>query len=311
MRTRTFIALLVGLLGALAPSRAAAAVEDPLRVVVTVPDLAGFVNRIGGDQVQVKSIARGKENMHALRVRPSDLVAVNKADVLFRLGVGMEMMWLPSLLMTARNDRLQLGGGLVDVGAGWEAMNVPPDLVRDRGDVHPQGNPHYNLDPSAGRHMVDRVLEGLVRNRPSKAAYFRARHAELRAEIEVAEARWKRIGEGLRGKKLAVYHMEWNYLARLYGMEIVAAIELKPGIPPTPGHLKRVIDAMESERCEVIVTGAWSNNRQTKEVARKTGARVVELPIMVDGTQGADDWIGMMDVVHARLAAAYGIEIER
>jgi len=279
---------------------------DKLKVVATTPDLADIVREIGGDRVEVHSICRGKENVHAMRPLPSDLVALSRADVLVQQGLALEASWLPPLLRNARNRKLEPGKpGYVTVTEGWEPIQVPENLSRLGGDLHPFGNPHMNVDPRAGRHIAGVVLTGLSAVQPGSAELFEANHAAYLGRLEPAEARWAKLGEGFRGQKIVMYHQEFDYLAALYEMDVVAKIEVKPGIPPTGAHIARVIEAMKEEQAKVILTGVWSNNKQVKDIARRTGATVLELPTMVGGAPGADTWIEMMDLIYERLTAAF------
>ena len=283
--------------------------EEPLQVLCTLPDLADVVRRIGGGDVEVRSIAKGTENIHAVRLKPSHIVAASRADAFFELGLSLEHAWVPGLLETARNPRIRVGGlGFVNVSQGWETIEVPASLSREQGtDLHPQGNPHFNLDPRGGRHMAAVVLAALETLRPARASEFRRRHAALSAELEAAEARWATLAELTRGRKAVTYHSEFNYLLRSLGVELSGTLEPKPGIAPTPRHVGELIERMREEKVDVVITAAWSSTRLVDDVCAKTGARKVELPSMVGGASGADTWIAMMDLCHRRIAEALGL----
>jgi len=301
---KTVFTLLTTLVVAVAP--AAAAGTKPLKVVATIHDLGDIARAVGGDRVEVKSLCTGMENIHQVRTQPSDIIAVSRADVFVEMGLAMEHAWVPGLLMAARNRRIATDQpGFVNVSLGWTPINVPPELSRRwSADVHPQGNPHFNLDPRGGRHIATRIHDALVRVDPDSAEHYDARLAAYLERLDAAEQRWAEIGAKLEGAKIVEYHTEFNYLCRVYGVTVVATIEPKPGVPPTPKHLAHVVDLMAEEGVDVILTATWSNNRFVDETARRSGARVVELPHMVKSVEGADTWIEMMDLVHARLEDA-------
>jgi ABC-type Zn uptake system ZnuABC Zn-binding protein ZnuA len=279
--------------------------DDKLRVLTTLPDLADIVREIGGDRVEVRSIYKGKENTHALTAKPSDLVAASKADVFVQVGLSLESSFVPGLLEAARNPRIQPGApGFVSMSEGWEALDIPTALSRKSGDVHPQGNPHLNLHPHGGSFMADRILAGLSAASPADRALFEQRHAVYAKKLAEARARWDEVGKGWSGRKIVVYHQEYDYLAASYGMTIVGKVEPKPGIPPTPNHVAELIGTMKREGASLILTATWSRNSQVARIAEQTGARVVEVPNMCGGLPGTDTWIGMMEVVHQRVAAA-------
>ncbi len=292
---------------AAAPLTRAATAGEPLKVVATIPDLADLVRTIGGDRVDVLSIARGKENLHAVSARPSHLVAMSRADLFVEVGLSLEVSFVPSLLENARNDRIRPGAsGFVNVSEGWTALDVPADVSRRAGDIHPQGNPHLNLDPRAGKHMAERILAGLLRVDPGSKDAYQERYDALAARLDEAEVRWSAGAQAWKGRKIVVYHLEYNYLAAAYGLEIVGSIESKPGIPGTPNHVARLIADMKARGCKTILTAIWSNNNDVARIAEATGAKVVELPNQCGSVRGSETWIGMMDVIHERLTSAFG-----
>ncbi len=279
---------------------------ETLRVVATIPDVADVVKRIGGDRVDVTTITRGRENLHAVVARPSHLVAMSRADLFVQIGLSLETVFVPGLLEASRNARIQPGKpGFVNCSEGWEALDVPESVSRKDGDLHPQGNPHMNLDPRGGRQMAERIRAALEAVDPADKAGYAARARTYGEELDAAEARWAQQGKAWKGRRIVVYHKEYDYLARRYGLEIVGSIEVKPGIPPTPNHVAALIQRAREIPGIVLLTAPWSNNDQVAQIAKATGARVVELPNQVGGLRGADTWIAMMDLVHQRLAEAF------
>jgi ABC-type Zn uptake system ZnuABC Zn-binding protein ZnuA len=309
MALRSSKAFVVSLLAAFASFVAPARAGDPLRVVATIPDLTDIVKTIGGDRVEVATICKGKENAHAVTPRPSHLVALSKADVFVQVGLSLESTFVPSLLEQCGNAKVKPGGlGFVSASEGWTALDVPSELSRKGGDLHPQGNPHLNLDPRGGRQAAERVLAGLCRVEPASKDAFNARFEAYAKKLDEAQARWDKLAAAWKGAKVAVYHQEFEYLIARYGLTRVGAIESRPGIPPTPNHVADLVQRMKAEGCKVILTALWSNGDQVARVAELTGAKVVELPNMCGGIPGTETWIGMMDLVHERLAKAFAPE---
>lgn len=279
--------------------------SEKMRVVTTMPDLADIVRQVGGARVDVSALVKGTENQHAVVAKPSMLIALSRADVFVQIGLSLESSWVPGLLENARNPRIAPGKpGFVNGSDGWPVLDVPVSLSRQGGDLHPQGNPHLNLSPRAGRHLAARVLAALVANDPAGRAEYEAAHAKYALALDAAEARWAKAAERLRGVAVATYHQELAYLARESGLVIVGTVELKPGIPPTPAHVIELVDAMRVRGARLVLTGAWSNTRQVAQVAEQAQGRVVELPLAVTNAQGNDTWIGMMDQIHTKLLEA-------
>jgi ABC-type Zn uptake system ZnuABC Zn-binding protein ZnuA len=308
------IPLLLPLLAPLAVgggAHAAPARSGRLRVVATIRDLEDIAREIGGERVETKAIADGRENIHFVAVRPSDLIAVERADVFVEIGLSLEHAWVPGLVLSARNERIEPGRpGFVNVSDGWEhLLQVPVTLSRQQGaDIHPQGNPHINLDPRAGRHFARQVLEHLCAVDPAGRGSYEERHAAYLERLDAAEARWKPYHEALQGQKVVLYHADFNYFCAANGIEVVGTLEPKPGLAPTPGHLADLIALMREQDVRLILTAAWSNNRNARKVAEQTGARILEAPVMVGGVEGAETWIAMMDWLHEHVAAVLGVE---
>jgi len=286
----------------------AAPETKPLRVVTTTPDLAWFVEEIGGDRVDVSSLAQGKENLHALKVTPRTIVAVAKADLLFENGLSLESTWLPDLILASRNKGLSFeSGGRVNASEGWAPIELPSTLSREEGDVHPGGNPHFAISPEAGSFLADRVLAGLLAKDPADTKLFEANHTSLQARIAKAHQRWERYKPLFAHQRVVMYHLEFDYLADFLGLEILASIEPKPGLPPTPSHLAKVIELMGTDNVPPILVATWSNNRQAKAIAEKTGATLLELPSMVHGEPYATGWVEMIDGMLEAVRVAYGL----
>ena len=171
--------------------------EDPLNVVTTIPDLADIVREVGGDAVKVRCVAKGRENLHSVRLRPSHLVMTARADLFVQVGLALEHGWVPGLLESARNSKIMRDGPL-NVGTGWpELVEVPVTLDRRAGvDIHPLGNPHINMHPDFGSYAGRKIRDRLKEMRPGQAAKFdqnlaayEKRIAELEAQLEAERER--------------------------------------------------------------------------------------------------------------------------
>jgi zinc/manganese transport system substrate-binding protein len=295
------------------PARAAAGLrsEEPLRVVVTVPDLADLVTRIGGEHVAVTTLASANQNLHAVRVKPSHLVALSRADIFFSVGLSLEHAWVPGLLETARNRKVVRGAaGFVEAGAGFATIDKPEVLDRGQAvDVHPDGNPHVNLSFAGGPHLASSVLGALQQLAPQHAETFRTRHAAWAKEYEAARVRWDAIASAVRatGAAVCVVHREYDYLLRDLGLEVAASIEPRPGLAPTPSHLASVIEVARQRPIVAVVTAPWSNDSHAKRVGREAGVPVLELPTQSGGARGADSWITLVDHCVRQLALVAGV----
>lgn len=292
------------LLGAVLLGFAARANAQPIRVVATIPDLADMAKQIGKELVEVESLTRGVEFMHAVPVKPSFVPRLNRANVLVHMGLDLEIAWLPALLEAAHNPKIQPGqSGNIDCSTGVSVLDVPRSVDRSEGDVHPKGNPHYNLDPVNGRIMARNIAEGFSRNSPQHRATFAKNLNVYLAELDKAIERWQALAAPLQGVKIVTYHVEWSYFAKRYGLQQLGTIELKPGIEPTPTHLIALTQKMQQEKAQLIIFGAQSD-RFPRQLASQTGATIVRLQSISGGSPETDTYIKFIDFNMKSLLAA-------
>ena len=300
--------ILFGLLAfvLLAPPGARSA--DKIKVVTTIPDLADMTKQVGGDRVDVTSLATGVEDIHAVPMKPSFAVLLNHADVVVLVGLEAEHAFLPGLLEASRNPKIQRDQpGYIDCSVYVTALEVPTRIDRSLGDQHPMGNPHINLDPVLGKKMVKAIADGLARNYPEDAATFKANAEAYNAKLDVAIAGWKKEAEPLKGKRLVSYHPDLLYFAERFGMVPFGTIELKPGVDPTPSHIAELEEQMKRAHVEVVVRELHYPAGLAETVAQQTGAKLVELPAMVGGVPEAKDYISFIDYnVRKMVSAAQG-----
>src|ERR1044071_492570 len=208
-----------------------------VRVVATLTDLADLTRNIGGDHVEVSSLATGVEDTHGVPMKPSFVPEMNRADLVVLVGFGCEHAFLPALLEASKNPRIQYGKpGYVDCAKGVAPLEVPKSTDHSQGDVHPYGNPHYMLDPVLAKIAIGHVYDALVETAPQYQADFKRNRDAYLAKLDAKIAEWVKLAQPLKGLKFVSYHEEWEYFAERFGMKVFGTVELKPGIDPTPRH---------------------------------------------------------------------------
>jgi ABC-type Zn uptake system ZnuABC Zn-binding protein ZnuA len=266
-----------------------------IRVITTTPELADMTKQIGKELVDVESLTRGVEFMHAVPVKPSFVPKLNRADILVEMGLDLEISWLPALLEVANNWKISPGQtGNIDCSVGINVLEVPRTVDRSEGDVHPKGNPHYNLDPLSGKIMARNIADGLSRNYPQHKPVFEKNLNAYLGELDKAIARWQSMAAPLKGVKIVTYHIEWSYFANRFGLQQLGIIEVKPGIEPTPNHLVALAQKMQQEKTQLIIYGAQSD-RYPRQLASQTGASVVRLQSIAGGSAETDTYIKFID----------------
>jgi zinc/manganese transport system substrate-binding protein len=281
---------------------------DKINVVTSIPDLADMATRIGGDLVEVKSLATGVEDIHAVPMKPSFAVILNRADVVIVLGLQAEHAFMPALLDAARNPKILPGApGYIECSTGIVPLEVATNLDRAQGEQHPMGNPHFNLDPVMGKDMARAIAEGLGRNYPQHEETFDKNRDAYLAVLDAAIARWEKEAAPLKGVKLVSYHPDLIYFAERFGMEAVGTIEVKPGVGATPRHIEELEEQMRKEKVQIVVRERHFPAGLAETVAQQTGAKLVELPVMVGGVPEAKDYISFIDYnVRTMLKAVQG-----
>ena len=304
MKSTMFRLLSVSTIGAAAliasPAQAA-----KIRVVTTLTDLADFSREVGGEHVEVFSLATGVEDTHGVPMKPSFVPVMNRADLMVSVGFGCEHAFLPALLEASKNPRIQYGKpGYVDCSPGIAPLAVPKSTDHSEGDVHPYGNPHYMLDPVLAKTAIQHIYEALVVIAPQYQADFTRNRDAYLAKLDAKIAQWQAEAKGLKGVKFISYHEEWEYFAERFGMKVFDTIELKPGIDPTARHIEQLITGMKAEHVPIVVREPQFPEKVPRLIAQQTGATLLKLPIMPGGVPHTDTYIEMMDfIVHSMVAA--------
>ncbi len=269
---------------------------DKIRVVATTTDLKALTEAVGGDLVDVEALARGNQNAHDLEVRPSLMVKVRRADVLVMNGLELDQ-WAEVVVQGANNPKVIPGApGRVDASQGALVLEAPTTRVdRSMGDVHPVGNPHYTLDPGMAPIITTNILEGLARAAPQHRATFERNRMEFLARLEQSMARWTGAMGPYKGTRVVVDHNMWVYFLTRFGLLQAGTIEERPGIPPGPGHLSKLITVMRDERIKVILSAPWSDQKLAERVAQEAGAKVAVMASAVGAVKGTDSYLDMID----------------
>jgi ABC-type Zn uptake system ZnuABC Zn-binding protein ZnuA len=335
--------------GILAQSGKENGVPETVKVVATLPNYAWVAEQIGGEHVDVHSIARGNQDAHFVRPRPSYTVLLRNADLFISTGLDLEL-WVPTLLDAAGNPRVLEGAqGYVAAWPGIEMLDVPASVSRSEGDVHIYGNPHIHTDPLNVVAIARNVLAGLKKIDPAHGEVYEANEKALEERLyrrlfgselvdllggetlaRLAKAGklhsflegkeyprgsghtlaeriggWLKQAEPLRGRIIIGYHKNWIYFTTRFGVDVAGYVEPKPGIPPTPRHVEKIIDLIRNQEIRVILTANYFDPAKPQVIADRTGAQVVIVPLSIGGEQGVDDYETLVDIWISRLVKAF------
>ena len=267
-----------------------------INVVTTTSDLKSITELIGSDKVDVSSIATGYQNPHFVDPKPSYIIKLSKADMFVTVGLDLETGWSQQLLTSSRNQKIQKGSnGYVDASVGVVLLQVPSSINRGEGDIHIYGNPHYWLDPVNGKQIAKNICEGLEKISPENTDFFEANLKAFDAKIDLKLKEWAVKMAPYKGVKIIAYHNEWCYFEQRFGLEIVDFMEPKPGIPPTPSQLVKIISEVKSNKIKVIISSPYFTTSSSDVVSKQTGAKTIVLGTSVGAFDGIKDYFDLFD----------------
>ncbi|HJN52258.1 MAG TPA: metal ABC transporter substrate-binding protein [Pseudomonadales bacterium] len=274
-----------------------------LRVVTTTQDLAAIAEAVGGEQVEVHSLTRGTRDPHFAAAKPSMIRKVFRADLLLVIGADMEIGWLPPLLQSARNTKVQPGNpGFLNLSRFVPLLGKSTGSVsRAMGDVHAKGNPHYWLDPRNGIHMAQAIATRLAELDSANKEEYQDRFKAFTETMDSRLQTWHTALARLKGKPFIAYHTSFVYLADVFGFRIVDEVEPKPGISPSAASLNALVTRIQSDEIGILIMEPYYERRSARYLEEHTGIRVVVLPQSVGAQPDINAYYDLFDAIVAAL----------
>jgi zinc/manganese transport system substrate-binding protein len=267
-----------------------------IKVVTTTMDMKSIAEIIGGNKVSVQSIATGYQNPHFVDPKPSYIISLSHADLFVTVGLDLETGWSPQLLSSSRNSKIQKGSpGYVDASVGVSLLQVPSSVNRGEGDIHIYGNPHYWVDPLNGKVIARNIANGLERIDPASKAFYEANLQGFLAKIDAKLKEWQSKMAPFKGAKIIAYHNEWVYFEKRFGLQIVDFMEPKPGIPPTPSQLVKVMKEVTANKIKVIISSPYFSTSSSDVVAKQTGVKKLTLAPSVGAFPSVQNYFDLFD----------------
>ncbi len=268
-----------------------------LRVFSCEPEWAALVTELAGAHADVVTATTAHQDPHYIQARPSLIAQMRRADLVVCTGAGLEAGWLPVLQRRAGNPRVQPGtDGYFEAASHVPMLDVPERLDRAQGDVHPKGNPHIHLDPHNIARVAQPLSERLVKLDPANAADYRQRLEDFTRRWQAAIQRWDMQAQALHGMPIVVHHKSWVYLNHWLGLQEIGALEPKPGVPPTSGHLGDLLATLQATPAQAVIRSPYQDARPSEWLSKQVpGLAMIEMPYTVGGSAQATDLFGLFD----------------
>ncbi len=298
--TRLFhSALALLLIAAALPANAA------LKVLATTPEWGALTTELGGDKVNVYTATSAFQDVHRIDAKPSLVARARSADLVVATGAELEIGWLPVLLQESGNGKIQPGSlGYFEAAPQLHLLEVPTSVDRSLGDIHPLGNPHAHLDPHNIAAVATALTARLAQLDAPNAPFYQARGADFQSRWTAAMARWEAQAAPLKGVGVVVIHRDQAYLCHWLGLKELAAIEPKPGVPPSAGYLAELVTKLAATPPRMILRNAYNDPKAAEWLGERVHSTVVVLPYTVGGTPAAKDLFGLFDDTLTRLLGA-------
>ncbi len=267
-----------------------------VNIVATLPWIGSLAADIGKDKVAVKVLVKPSQDPHQIEAKPSMILAARNADILIYNGLDLEIGYLPLLIESSRNSKIQPGqAGNLDCSQFIKVIEKNEAVDRSMGDVHPLGNPHYHLSAQNILGVARGMTQALSSLDPEQASFYKTNLATFEAKLKEKRKQW--AGISLTGKRFVAYHRFFEYLAQEFGFQIVGYVEEKPGIPPSAGYIEKLVEDMKRSKPDGIITTTYYGQDEINSLSQKTGVKSIVIPHDVGSAPGTNDWFSLMDAV--------------
>jgi zinc/manganese transport system substrate-binding protein len=300
-----FKLILAGTLVTLSGSAAA-----QMNIFACEPEYAALAKELA-PSARIYSATTAKQDPHLVQARPSLIAKMRQADLVVCAGADLEVGWLPMLQMKAANSRVRnTDKGLFFAAEHIDTLDKVDNVDRSMGDVHADGNPHVHFSPERMLNIAQALTDKLVQLDESKNDSYQQNLQNFSQRWQTATATWQERALGLKGQKVIAYHSSFRYFFDFAGIEQVADLEPKPGLPPTSGHLASLLKRTKQGDVSAIIIASYQDGRGAKWLAEKSSLPVITLPLTVGGNDQSQDLFGLYDNVFTLLEQMPSVNVQ-
>lgn len=267
-----------------------------LKIAVTYPYIGAVVKEVAKDKADVYVLAKGNWDPHFVVPRPSLISKVRRADGLIINGGELEIGWLPPLIRRASNSKIAKGReGYLDLSQYIKFLNKPSRLERSDGDIHPMGNPHFQLDPNNILTLANIVREYLGSLDSKNKKEYEKNYENFKQMWSLKLKEWAKKMEDKKGMKVVQYHNNLAYFNKVYGLKTIGTIEPLPGIPPSSRHTIELIKLMKNQKPSYILHDVYHSTKTAEFISQKTGVPIIIMPHDIDALDEVEDLVSLFD----------------
>jgi len=275
-----------------------------INIVSSTTDLADIAKTIGGNRVKVSSISNGKQDHHYVEILPSYMIKVKKADIYLKVGLELDI-WANQIIDGSRNSNLIV----INCAQNIQPLEIPTTKIdASMGDIHSMGNPHYWLDPNNGKIIAENISKALVTVDPEGHDFYENNYINFVNSINESLSKWLGVYAHLRNKKMVFYHNSWPYFNNRFGLEAIQFIEPKPGIMPSPAHLKKLLQIIKSNDIEIIGLETYFSDKAPQFLSTKTDIKIIRLAQSVNALPGTETYLKMIEYNLNIISNTFGVD---
>ncbi|MFT5660113.1 MAG: zinc/manganese transport system substrate-binding protein [Sulfurimonas sp.] len=267
-----------------------------LNIAVSYPYIGALTKSIGGEHINTVVLAKGNWDPHFVVPRPSLIAKVRNADALIMNGGQLEIGWLPPLLNRASNPKTQVGAkSFLNLSHYVHMLHKPHSVDRSLGDVHPDGNPHFHLDPKNILRLAYTIKIFLTSMDSEHKVIYEKNYVEFYSMWVKNIDIWKAKMKDKKGSKVIQFHDNLAYFNQAYGLESIATIEPLPGIPPSSRHTINLIKLIKEKKPCCILHDVYHSTKTAEFIVSKTGIALVIMPHDIGALDNVEDLVSLFD----------------
>lgn len=274
--------------------------DGRVSVVTTLAIFADLVRNVGGDRVEVQALLPPGADAHTYELPPDRVAALARADVVFVNGLDLEGNVLDAIEANARGPVVKLSEGLEVRAGGTEHKG-------EEEDERAESNPHLWLDVANAQRYVERIRDALIEIDPEGREKYDTNATAYLEELEMLDAAFESAVASIpeERRKLVTFHDAFPYLARRYGLEVVAVVVPSPGQEPSARAVADLTRTLRDEGVPAVFAEPQFDNAILEEAAHEANVEVRDLLSDVY-TEGVDSYIELMEFNMRQLQEGLG-----